>query len=458
MMMTAGILLGAVFMYLLISTYYGNIYGIVAATLFTYAPYHTVDIYVRGAVGEFWAMAFLPLLVLGLKLSLKEKSFRGILIGSFGLAGIILSHTLLGYVTVMGLVIFILSSIFTARFLTGKKVNPVPAVVLFTGLSLSAFFWLPAITEMRYTDVNRQITGTADYLNHFVCLRQLWDSDWGFGGSAPGCIDGLSFKLGKVHILLALFSVFAWISFRLKKRKIDVPFIWPLIIVAVSVYMLLPQSKPLWSVIPGINYLQYPWRFLTYTVFGISIIASSLVIYGQKPVYRTVIGIISVFICLSVNAKLFLPQYKYLKQPDDFISEKEIRFRVSKISDEYLPPSVIRPNSESDVIGKPLISGEKQLEIQFENVLDTYFRLRLNSPTEQQVSFRQAYFPGWKYYLNGKLTDPRIQDGIPVFRIAVGTTLFEAKFTDTLVRTVGNLVSLATLIIILLIYGKKPDA
>src|SRR5437660_899817 len=43
-----GYLLSALFMYFWVKNKYGSIPGTVAAVLYTYAPYHSVDIYVRG--------------------------------------------------------------------------------------------------------------------------------------------------------------------------------------------------------------------------------------------------------------------------------------------------------------------------------------------------------------------------------------------------------------------------
>src|SRR3990172_12075804 len=55
-----GFVLSALFMYLFSKEYFGKYGGLVSAVLYTYAPYHSVDVYVRGALAEFWSFVFIP--------------------------------------------------------------------------------------------------------------------------------------------------------------------------------------------------------------------------------------------------------------------------------------------------------------------------------------------------------------------------------------------------------------
>jgi hypothetical protein len=86
-MIGSGIVLSGIFMYLLGSNIFGTLFGITTSVLYMYAPYHAVQMYVRGAIGELWATAFFPLLALGMYYSLYTRSkFSKYMIGSLGLA------------------------------------------------------------------------------------------------------------------------------------------------------------------------------------------------------------------------------------------------------------------------------------------------------------------------------------------------------------------------------------
>ena len=50
----------ALTMYFLAKEFWGKLGGVVSALFYVWAPYHAVDIYVRGAMNEAWAIAFFP--------------------------------------------------------------------------------------------------------------------------------------------------------------------------------------------------------------------------------------------------------------------------------------------------------------------------------------------------------------------------------------------------------------
>lgn len=54
---------GAIFFYLWSKEYWGNLGGVVCSIFYTYSPYHFLDIYIRGSVGEVWSLAIFPALL-----------------------------------------------------------------------------------------------------------------------------------------------------------------------------------------------------------------------------------------------------------------------------------------------------------------------------------------------------------------------------------------------------------
>lgn len=99
LMFVFGILLAGVGMYFLVRELAGETAGIVCSVLYMYAPYHAVNIYVRGAVGEFYAYGFLPFLLLGTYMIVKNCNLKGVVIASISFSCILLSHNILGMIT-----------------------------------------------------------------------------------------------------------------------------------------------------------------------------------------------------------------------------------------------------------------------------------------------------------------------------------------------------------------------
>lgn len=442
-----GTILAAVAMYFLLYPIMGLLAAITGSMIFLYAPYHAMEIFIRGSVGEYWAIAFVPLILLGVY---KKR----VTLAAVGLAGLILSHTILGFITTVMLTLSILA------YLTRKRDWYLLTFVIL-GIGLSAFFWLPALVEMQYTRVNAMISSSAtSFSDHYICLSQLWNAPWGYGGSAPGCVDGMSFKIGKFHSIVFALSLLILFLNRSAKRlkKINtIVFVVTLYTLCI-IFLTLPYSSFLWNIFPMTRFLQYPWRLLSFVIIGIGITGAYLVASWKAPIVRFFIGAVIIVSTIMINAKLFVPQYQYLRDSNQFETKEELRFRISKISDEYLPPDVPRVTNVNDVINET-IAQTQSLKVNEIMRKETYEKYEVTSAYEQTVPLRIAYFPGWKIFLNGKETLPSIVQGLPSVIVSEGQSIIEMKFTNTPIRTVANCISLVSLVVCIAIYayGKKTN-
>ena len=377
-MVISGVLLSGIFMYLLAKEFWGEIGGIISGLFYVYAPYHALDIYVRGDVAEFWAYAFVPLIFYGLykiyndyKLY-KKSRWKWVVVGALGYTGVILSHNLTAMMVTPFLIIVTLLYCYIAY--RKRNIHTTYYLILATvlGLILSAFYWVPALLELKYTNVLSQIGGGADFRDHFVCIQQLWSSPWGFGGSTKGCVDGMSFMIGKLHtigLLIALALVF--ITMRNKNYNSYKYYI--LLAFAgfvISIFLTLGIAKPIWEAVPLMAFFQYPWRFLILSSFFSSFLAGFAIWFLKKVLrnnhsntlvyYST--AIIVVFFLLFFNVKLFTPQTILSKTSDDYTNERALKWTTSKISDEFLPPNFKKPKSEYEIAKKPVPFKETAIE------------------------------------------------------------------------------------------------
>jgi hypothetical protein len=443
-MMGLGMLLAGVAMYAAMSDIAGVSAGLLAASFYMLAPYHAVQAYVRGAVGEYWTLIFLPLILWGFW---RKK----ILLGAVGTAGLILSHTILGYVGLF------LEGVAVAALSVKKTQTKKIVIAVLLGLGLSAFFWLPAIWEMKYTNVAGQINSGSKFRDHFVCISQLWNSPWGFGGSAKGCLDGLSLKVGKVHILTGLAVLMGLAAGFIRERRAKILIAAGVAIFSVSVFFMLNISGPIWNLLPFFSYVQYPWRFLAFAVFGISITGSAIVLFIHNKYIRYFVVSCIVAFVLIVEAKRFTPQYTYNRSPGDFETQEDIRFRVSKISDEYLPGAVPRPENAQDVVHDTITKSDLYTA-EIRQMTDTYLKVAFHTREDTQVTINTAYFPGWHYIVNVTDTKPRVENGLPVITIPQGDSVVQMQFRDTPVRKIANIISLLSLGTCFYIYDKRKKA
>ncbi|MBI5620963.1 hypothetical protein HY949_04235 [Candidatus Gottesmanbacteria bacterium] len=457
-MMAVGMVLAGISMYVFGAAVFGRTAGILAAALYVFAPYHAVLLFVRGAVGELWGYALLPIIFLGWYIGKNPKRERsGIWIGGLGLAGVILSHTITGYVIVVLYTVGLL--LCSLIFLLKKKLLSsyvrFHALVLMVGLGLSAFFWVPAIIEMGYTNVADQIGGGADFRDHFVCAGQLWNSLWGFGGSVRGCIDGLSFKAGKLHIVLGIVGLLFAVA-HLKKGFWNHTVGLLSLIAIGSVVMTTSFSRPVWEWVPGMSFIQYPWRFLSGIALSLSAVGASLLVWINNRGVRVTLCMTICIVVIITSAKLFIPQYMYEKPTALFESPEDISWRASRVSDEYLPSGFQAPAS-IDHIARGIVLSDPNGGLRVETEIDTetYGKLQIESRTSRKITLNRVYFPGWDYWVNGKRQEIVVENGLPVIVVPQGRSVVELRFGNTLPRIIGIILSIGILICFFKTYGKK---
>src|SRR5260221_7578910 len=138
--------LSAVFMFLWVKDRFGRLAGIFAAIVYVYAPYHAVDIYVRGAFAEFFSFIWIPAVLWSFDRISRKQSFGNILPSGIFLTFVVLSHNLVAMQAIPFFVTYIGVLLFQQR----KKFLYLLRTYCISGrisLALSAYFWLPALAE-----------------------------------------------------------------------------------------------------------------------------------------------------------------------------------------------------------------------------------------------------------------------------------------------------------------------
>ena len=454
-------------MFFLVKEFFGKLAGLVSATIYLYFPYHALNIYVRGDLAEATAYVLTPLVFLGLfKIHFAKSLKISMVLSALSIAAVIISHNLSAFMLFIFVFLFI---IFSTVF--GKnKVRLLMSYVLILVLAflLSAFYSLPAILEMKYANVLSIIGGGSAYRDHFVCLEQLWDSPWGFGGSAPGCLDGMSFKLGKLNIILAFLAFMLFIANvkKIKERLFIVSFSF--LSFALSIFMTLEFSLPFWS-LPFMDFLQFPWRFLNFAGLFISVISGYLIwqvkeLFGNKICSMLVLAVL--FLTLLFNARLFFPLTIHDRDSSFYTNSKYLKWTVSKVSDEYLPKNFTKPSQDVDLRESSfdIVHGGGEIEVLSNKTQDN--RARINLLRDGTVRANIAYFPSWKIYVGEQESSYVIKgDGLYV-DLPSGKHLLTAKFVQTPIEKVSNALSIIGLLGIIIViirksgylfYGKKTS-
>jgi hypothetical protein len=442
-------LIAALTMYGLARKLWGEYGGVLSAVLYTLAPYHAVQLYVRGAVGELWAYALLPVVFMGICTTNTRKRLLGILISGLGISAIILSHNITALICGILLAIWFLIELIKTLAITKNFERPIKiAGSLLVGTALTAFFWLPALSESSLTKSYTLVTGSNDFHQHFLFIDQLWNSPWGFAGSAVGRADGMSFMAGKIHLVLVAIGLLFWI---VKRKKLSG---WgnSLLLggLVVSVLMTLPISLVIWERIPGLNFIQYPWRFLVFISFFSALLGGMVIQWRPSTWYRPVVFVIAAVICVGYYSKYFQPQFLEPFSEAKYVSDTALKWDISKISDEYLPKNFPIPKSAVESAQTP-IKTIGDIIITQQDITFQRKSVDLEAAEAGELVFATAYFPGWHLVVDSAEIKPLIRDGLVTVGLTPGKHAVTLFFSDTPVRQVGSIISIISITALLIV-------
>ena len=196
--------------YLFFRNFFDFYPALLGGVLYITSLYFPLDIFVRGNLAEVWFLALMPL-AFHLVYKNSQKSHRKtFFLSTLVLSFILTSHNIYSLIFMPIILVFILLQ-------KNKKVN---LISLFFSLFLSAYFWLPAIAEMNFTWA-KEVATLTNFRDHFLCVNQLWDFPWGYGGSTKGCLnDGISFKIGRLQIIFSVLGILLFLyKILIKKIK-----------------------------------------------------------------------------------------------------------------------------------------------------------------------------------------------------------------------------------------------
>ncbi|HUQ85047.1 MAG TPA: hypothetical protein VM077_01875 [Candidatus Limnocylindrales bacterium] len=460
LMIASGFILAAFAMYALSKEYFGKLAGVISALIYTYAPYRSIDAYVRGALPEFWSFVFLPAIFWSFTKLAKTPGGLFTVISGIFLAFFVLTHNLIAMMSIPFILCFLIYLYFTT---TSKKQFVLTTVYSgIIGICLSAYFWLPAILEKQYTMVSILTTELADYAIHFVYPVQFLYSPWGYGGSAAGTHDGLSFQIGKIYLFcLIAVSIYAFMIFK-KQRKIASLLFLLLGLFIFSLFMQVSYSKFVWDALQSsMSYIQFPWRYLVFSFFLASFAIGALFAtpfsLNKKKSFVYVQYILGAFIICGVLYKavtIFNPSEYLLNVKDnDYISQDIMRWKTSNMAFEYVPRGIITKKSargntvvdikKTQIAKAPLSVISGNMNIKVIKDIPQEKSAMVNVKKNGILQFNVYTFPGWKVYIDGKYVPYSANNSFRLLQIpmAEGTHKIVAVFQDTFVRSLGNMLS-----------------
>jgi hypothetical protein len=455
----------------LLIVFYRPSAALLAGIAYQFAPYRIFDLYGRGALPEYVAFMWLPLLVYMGYLYVITRKVHLLVWIAFGVAGLVLTHF---QVAVMFLPTWILLLGYFWFESKGKSFREAMGLAssFLIGGCISAIYWLPAFVENKYINtewlqnlnagelpVNQE---WGNYLNNFLFGAQV------YRGTVWDAIYKANLQIGFGAVFS--FVIILWaVSITIYKRRLPA-FSWlpmPIAFIGLlGVFMSFGVSRPVWNQLPGFEVIMFPWRWQTVTSFASVFLLGYVVDRGIAlfvdandtidPFGRTLIvsliltagycslGMLMMVINRGNLSDDLMRQFDGTRPLD--VSSYEWVF-----DDLYVPAqSVGFDYASQPVVERVVSSNVHGSTISVVDETSNKFRFDIQNSGDSVINIRTFWFPGWKAFVNEQEVDVGVnsKDGTMLVHVPDGSSTVVVIFSDTPVRKFAVWISFAGLILI----------
>jgi len=453
--------LSACTMFLFTAEFFGVAASVIAAIAYVYFPYHLMTVYLYGGYGEALAYVLLPLVFVYFYRLIRKRSLLYFIATSLSLGLLILSHNLSALMAVVLMMTFV-------PVLWRRDQRKLPTILLSLGTVLTstlitAWFWLPAVFEQRYTKLGILFEKETALRGYFFQLISpvLENSFKLLQFQAP---DYYTYAIGIPSILLFALGIFYLTFTRIGvinkvvnkvflSRRLGFYFIfW----CSLSFVMTRSISEPLWNIFPSkFNFFSYPYRFFFITAFA----TSGITAYVVDILWKTLPKKRALVMSVAITTVFIWQGYMYSHPAIDTFSFEESYFK-SVQTVRYAPntyknmgyiefiPTTADSNfiNALDTVAEPkskveILSGQATANVSVQKAQDLYVDINASSQSLLQVNI--LYFPGWVGIINGKRVTPSVDSvGRIVFPLPKGQYQLHIAFQHTPIRSMATYISL----------------
>ncbi len=481
-------------MYWFASRVMGKNAGLVAGVAYLFAPYHVVDLYVRGAMPEFLAFIFPPLVLGCVYQIFSTRRFFYVPLAALAYGGMILTHVqmtalfspvILGYILVLGWSERRTDNDERRRTNDGRASarawnSPLvrSCLAMLWGVGVAAVFFLPVALEQKYLTNDPLIGGFFNFRLHFLNPSQLLSPFWGYGYAGVNGADQFSLQLGVMPLFFGILALFT-----LKRaERSSAQLIYFACVALAAALAMFSVSTPLWELAaPIVAFVQFPWRALFVSAFALAFLAGAAVravgervgdgergAVGERGGEARAVGercgetfatgepfraalIFSLLIAFSMfpfaRPQYTDTQFTWNTMMDFQVKDRELLGDTIWIQERPQDSPLVEQYRAGKITTKAVVvEGAGSVELLERRVSgDT---VRVNAATPARVMFYTRYFPGWTATLDGApvAIEPYGAQGLIALNVPAGAHTVTTHFGTTPPRAIGAAISFGALI------------
>jgi hypothetical protein len=450
----------------------------VAAMAYLFAPFHLVNVYVRGdSLSEFYAFVFYPLILWAVDGVIDRPRARSIARLALVYAALVTTHNVSALIFSPFVLLYILLQIVDVRTPSRQsqvsnlqsRISRVHSLLPFVhcasgivlGLLLSAWVWLPALGEAPLVQLDAQTTGYFNYAEHFRSVDLIQSSPAFDYNTEP---THTPFAMGLTQAVLAAAGVMALLN----SRRGSIGFrLFILLGLSASTVMITPLSKFLWDALPLLPLAQFPWRFLSVQALFTSLAIGYLVFTPRPVAVRRWLALAIGFLLAASGLALLRPEHLAIRS--DEVTPQRIQLYEAfttnigaTIRAEYLPRTMIpRPYTSAALIdpsSAPQViatRGEAHAE-QIERGPISQ-RWLIDATSDATLIAPLTFFPGWQAAIDGQPVMARAADDLGWLEVDTprGVHTLELRLAPSPLRGFAEGLSLASVLGVVALFAAR---
>ena len=412
-----------------------------AAVLYAVNPYHLIIVYYRADFAELLASALLPLALCGM-VRLLRQGWRGVHFLAVPFALIWLANAPAAVLATYSLML-----LFFVACILRRNLRPLllGGVSMAAGFGLAAFYIFPAAYEQRWVQIRQVLADLLSPEQNFLFTHAIDPEFLFFNWKVSGVAMGVMLVTGIAAVIVA-------------RRRRELPEIWWMLLAlgSATVLLMFPPSMFLWPVLPKLEFVQFPWRWLSVLDFVFAFFLAAAIGRAKRPW----VGGLAIAIVLTTLASALVLDGWWDSEDIPVLTKSIQTGRGYEGTDEYQPLGSDRyelPGSDpqGEIIGKPApriqdfdveTSAFKPAPdgtVRVERWTANEKRLTTASATPVTLALRLLDYPGWRAQVDGKSVQPGAAPETAQMLVALpaGAHEVEVEFTSTWDRITGAIIS-----------------
>lgn len=399
-----------------------------AAVLYAVNPYHLVIVYWRSAFAELLASCLVPLLLLFVLKAVDagtDNWKRTVVPLALVLAAAWLTNAPAAVMIHYSLALLLMFFAWRER---SARLLVVGGSAVALGACIVAVYLLPAIYEQRWIDIAQAVSQGSRPVDNFLFVHTS-DAD-------HDAFNRIVTWLAMFEMVVVAVAAWAARQWRASQRKLwDVLVVWA---IACSVLMF-PVTAVAWKVLPKMEFMQFPWRWL----LCLSMIFSLLVSVGMRRWWwRAAVcaGSILVIVLAWRHA-----QAPWWDTADDLreMQDNMVTGVGYEGVEEYTPvgadPTAVDKDARNVTVDG---AGHAAIHVQRWDAETRMFTAEMSAA--DRLAVKLFRYPAWRVEVNGRVveTTGRGETGQMLVPVEAGQNLVEIRFVRTWDRAVGGWISI----------------